>query len=128
MIDPMEATDFEIAAHCYNEPWALDDDGKLLPPWVLRHLKITDMLGLHDDNKPIAWNKKPDARINAYSTVITDGPHVHFSFKMRPKYIKGRMPDSQVKAGAFVQLSFAWQAYTRDQPNQQLLPLHRSIA
>ena len=84
-----------------------------------------------DDDAPLATYRTPDPRVAAYSTVYLEGQHLRsFKFSIRPKYIRGQAgagEDSKLKIGAFVKLSFAWQAFTCDQPNQQLLPLHRAI-
>ena len=130
-IDPMAANDYEIMYHCKDYPWAVDDEDKgILPPWALRHKLITHMLQLHDDDKPIRWFKDGlDSRINGYSCVNGD-MYDKFTFHIKPKVSMGQRgagSDGVVKAGAYVTLSFPWQAYMRDQPNQKLMPVHRSV-
>ena len=52
------------------------------------------------------------------------------TFDIKPKLSMGQRgagSDGVVKAGAYVTLSFPWQAYMRDQPNQKLMPVHRSV-
>ena len=83
-----------------------------------------------DDDKPLSQMKPVDVRVNGYSQVITEGSDTNFYFDVTPKHIGGQGGAgkySKLKTGAFVQLSFAWQAYTREQPGQRLQPVNRSL-
>ena len=132
VINPMDANDTKITLASVGKSWALDDAGAQKPAWALRHEMINEMIGVDvDDDAALSAYRPPDPRVAAYSTVYLEGEHLRsFRFIIKPKYIKGQPgagEDSKLKMGAFVKLSFAWQAFTRDQPNQELLPLHRSI-
>ena len=131
IINPMLTDDTTITLA--NSSRTNIKDNEILPPCALRHEMVNEMLGLLVDDDDIPLSKIPplDPKIQGYSTVLDEGRHLSsFKFTMKRKTIPGQPGagvDSKLETGAFVRVSFAWQAFTRDQPDQRLCKLHRSI-
>ena len=94
------------------------------PVWALRHEYLNEMLRVEESE-----NKFVDPRVHAYAYVLLTPPHGNFDIEFKQTYMRslGTLPRKPL--GGIFRIKFAWQARTRDQPDQQRMgALFRTIS